>query len=88
MKRHYALAILAALVCSAFTGFAVAAQPCGRAVIDDWYDNGTLDKAWSCDCLRDAIDRLPDMRPPYSSAQDYFQRQIDVKVAQGRASKF
>jgi hypothetical protein len=86
MKRHHVLAIAVALA-SAFTGFAVAAQPCGKAVIDDWYDNGTLDRAWDCECLGDAIDRLPGIRPPYSPAQDDLQRQIDVMLCEGGSSQ-
>ena len=71
----------------AVAGVAEAAQPCGKAVISDWYDNGTIDQGWTCGCLRDAIDRLPDIRPPYSSAQDDFQRQIDLKLCEGSSEQ-
>ena len=54
-----------ALAVSAFVGTAVAARACERAVIDDWYDNGALDRSWSCRCVDYAIALLPDRQPPY-----------------------
>jgi hypothetical protein len=76
--RRYVLA--AAFAYLAFSGVAVAAQPCGTAVIDDWHDNGALDQAWNCECLRDAISRLPGIRPPYVATDGEFQRQNQVQL--------
>ena len=47
------------------------AQPssCGRAVIDDWYDNGRVDGTYALHCYDDAIDTLPRDVRDYSSAQ-------------------
>jgi uncharacterized membrane protein YedE/YeeE len=72
-----------ALALSMFVGTAVAARPCERAVIDDWYDNGRFDRTWSCQCLRDAIDLLPDIRPPYSSTSDDLQQQLERQQCEG-----
>ena len=33
-----------------------AASSCGRAVIDDWYDNGRVDGTYALHCYDDAID--------------------------------
>jgi hypothetical protein len=79
VRGFYVCVTAAALAVSAFVGVAVAAQPCGKAVIDDWYDDGTIDRVWDCECLRDAIDLLQDIDrgPPYS-AKDYLQRQINL----------
>lgn len=83
MKGLHGFATVAALALSVFAGFAVAAQPCGKAVIDDWYDNGTFDRAWDCECLREAIDRLSDHSPPYSSVRNDFQRQLELRGCEG-----
>ena len=84
MKRFYVYATTAALALSVVTGYALAAQPCGKAVIGDWYDNGEFDRAWGCECLRDAIDLLlEDISAPYSSARDDFQRQLERESCEG-----
>jgi hypothetical protein len=74
MKGSYVL-LSVALALSVVMGAAAATRPCGRAVIDDWYDNGTIDGSWDCSCLRDAIALLPDTRGPYLSAKDIFQEE-------------
>lgn len=75
MKRSYLLAIVA-LALFVFVGAAGAARPCGKAAIEDWYDNGTFDRSWDCACLHDAIDRLPASQPSYSSVKQDFQQQL------------
>jgi hypothetical protein len=80
--RFYICAIAAALAGSVFAGFAVAAQPCWKAAIGDWYADGTFDRAWDCECLRDAIEQLPRDRP-YSSVRDDFQRQLELSMCEG-----
>lgn len=65
-----------ALALSTIGGTAVAARPCERAVIDDWYDNGTLDRSWSCRCVDDAIALLPDRPPPHSATNNDVGRQL------------
>ena len=77
------IAIAVALGLSVFVGTGVAARPCGKAVIDDWYDNGTIDRSWHCVCLRDAIERLPDIARPYSPARDDLQRQLELELCEG-----
>lgn len=84
VKGAYVVATLAALSLSVVAGYAVAAQPWGKAVIDDWYDNGEFDRTWDCECLRDAIDRLPeDIGAPYSPAREDFQRQLQLESCEG-----
>jgi cobalamin biosynthesis Mg chelatase CobN len=53
-----------------------AAQSCGRAVIDDWYDNGRVDGTYALHCYDDAIDILPRDVRDYSSAKDDIQRAL------------
>lgn len=87
MKRPYVFVTVAAIVLSAFAGLAVAAQPCGKGAIQDWYDNGIFDQPWDCECLRDAIDRLPDHAAPYSSARGDFQRQLLLRGCEGSSQQ-
>jgi len=55
---------------------AAAAQSCGRAVIDDWYDNGRVDGTYALHCYDDAIEILPRDVRDYSSAKDDIQRAL------------
>ena len=48
---------------------------CATAIIDDWSDNGTIDKTYPIHCYREAISALPDDLRNYSSAPD------DIKAA-------
>ncbi len=47
------LAVFAAML--AVASPAGAASSCGRAVIDDWYDNGRVDGTYALHCYDDAI---------------------------------
>jgi hypothetical protein len=52
-----------------------AKTPCGKQVIEDWYDDGRLDKRYSPRCLNDARKRIPDDLEQYSSLDDEILRQ-------------
>jgi len=56
-----------------------AAQSCGRAVIDDWYDNGRVDGTYALHCYDDAIEILPRDVRDYSSAKDDIQRALQAR---------
>ena len=57
-----------------------AAKSCGRAVIDDWYDDGRVDGTYALHCYDDAIDALPlDVRD-YSSAKDDIERALQARM--------
>ena len=56
-----------------------AASSCGRAVIDDWYDNGRVDGTYALHCYDDAIDTLPRDVRDYSSAKDDIQRALQAR---------
>ena len=58
---------------------AAAAPSCGRAVIDDWYDNGRVDGTYALHCYDDAIDTLPRDVRDYSSAKDDIQRALQAR---------
>lgn len=54
---------------------AEAKTPCGKQVIEDWFDDGRLDKIYSPRCLNDARKRIPDDLEQYSSLDDEILRQ-------------
>ena len=68
--------VAAALAVLAVASPAGAAQSCGRAVIDDWYDNGRVDGTYALHCYDDAIEILPRDVRDYSSAKDDIQRAL------------
>ena len=47
-----------------------AAKPCARAVVDDWYGNGRVDKIFPLHCYQEAIRSLPIDVLDYSNAQE------------------
>jgi hypothetical protein len=49
---------------------ASAAKPCSRAVIDDWFDDGTIDGMYAHHCYTEAIQDLPRDVHTYSNAAD------------------
>jgi len=60
----------------AFASPAAAAKSCGRAVIDDWYDDGRVDGTYALHCYDDAIEILPRDVRDYSSAKEDIQRAL------------
>ncbi len=71
------LAVFAAML--AVASPAGAASTCGRAVIDDWYDNGRVDGTYALHCYDDAIETLPRDVRDYSSAKDDIQRALQAR---------
>ena len=55
---------------------AAARTPCAQAVINDWFDNGKVDKRFAPECYREAIRTLPRDVDTYSSAKDDIQRAL------------
>src|SRR5688500_10436494 len=75
------LVLLAALAAGfvtllTFAAPAEAAKSCGRAVIDDCYDDGRVDGTYALHCYDDAIDILPRDVRDYSSAKEDIQRAL------------
>lgn len=60
------LAAAAALPSSA----AAAGKPCWERVIDDWLDNGTIDKQYKAACYQQALKRVPEDLRDYSNITD------------------
>jgi hypothetical protein len=79
------LAVSAAFLLAALSLFlaapaGAAAKSCGDRVIDDWYDNGRVDKEYPYNCYEDAIDSLPVDVKDYSSAAEDIQRALQNRL--------
>lgn len=70
-----ALALLAVLAGLAFAAAlpsqaAAKGKPCWERVIDDWLDNGAIDRHYSTACLQEALKRVPEDLRDYSNLPD------------------
>jgi hypothetical protein len=70
-----------ALLASAFVTLSVAGPAsaqanCGRKVLEDWYDNGRVDKLYPPHCYEDAIDQIPRDLGPYVDAEEVISRAL------------
>lgn len=89
-QRGQPIAIVVAGL-SLFVATAAAGNAPGRAVVADWYDNGKLDRSWSCDRLLDGLTSLSEnSRPRYLSMRQDIERQLRTRCAawKGGASEF
>ncbi len=59
---------------------ASAAPSCARQVIDDWYDDGRVDRTYPLHCYDDAIEALPPDVRDYSSAKEDIQRALQARM--------
>ena len=77
----YALASVAALVAALLAAAPASAAPsCARQVIDDWYDDGRVDRTYPLHCYDDAIEALPPDVRDYSSAKEDIQRALQARM--------
>jgi hypothetical protein len=89
--RSRSLAVAAAslaIVVASGLGFAAATaapasagEPCSQQVIDDWFDDGTVDHTYAKHCYTEAIQHLPRDIHTYSNAAD------DIRAAMLAAFK-
>lgn len=80
-RSSHALVALLVLLASAFValgvaGPALAQSDCGRKVLEDWYDNGRVDKLYPPNCYEDAIDQIPRDLGPYVDAEEVISRAL------------
>ena len=76
-----ALVALLVVLASAFialgaAGPALAQENCGKKVLEDWYDNGRVDKLYPTYCYEDAIDQIPRDLGPYVDAEEVITRAL------------
>lgn len=78
------LLVLAAgvLVALSLSGPASAAKttPCGKKVLNDWWDNGRVDRLYPLHCYEDAIDGIPADIRDYSDAEQVINRALQAAV--------
>src|SRR3954447_12846064 len=80
-------ALVASVVLAVATGFALTAvpasagEPCSQSVIDDWFDDGTVDQSYPKHCYTEAINDLRRDAQTYSNAPD------DIRAAMLAAFK-
>ena len=74
---------VAGLTLTLVVGTAAAARPSGQAVIDDWDDNGRIDRSWSCELALDGLarDRGADRRPGNVAMQTAIERHVRGQCA-------
>mgnify|MGYP007022270164 CR=1 FL=1 len=74
------LLLLLALAALAVTAApASAAKPCGRQILDDWYD-GRIDGTYALRCYDDAIEIIPRDVRDYSSAEEDITRALQAAL--------
>ena len=77
----FALAPLALLVAMLLAAAPAGAAPsCARQVIEDWYDDGRVDRTYPLHCYDDAIEALPPDVRDYSSAKEDIQRALQARM--------
>jgi hypothetical protein len=74
------LALAGVLVLLALVEVATAAPACRQQVIDDWADNGRVDRVYALDCYEQAIESLPADIRDYSDAHDSIERGLTLAV--------
>jgi hypothetical protein len=81
--------VLALSVSLALASPAAAAKntPCGKKVLNDWWDNGRVDRLYPLHCYEEAIDAIPADIRDYSDAEQVISRALQAavggKLAQG-----
>ena len=68
--RLPALLLVALVAAFAAPGTAAAAAPCWKQVVDDWMDNGRIDRIYEDECYAKALEEIPDDLREYSALED------------------
>ncbi len=74
----------AAFVAALATSAPATAANCGKQVVNDWYDNGRVDRIYPLSCYRQAIRILPTDVIDYSNAKEEIGRALAF-AKQGKA---
>jgi hypothetical protein len=73
----FVVGVAVALLLAAPAG---AATPCGKKVLNDWWDNGRVDKLYPLHCYEEAIDAVPEDIRQYSDAEQIISRALQAAV--------
>jgi hypothetical protein len=74
------LAVLSSVLVALVLAGPAMASPCGDKVLDDWYDNGRIDKLYPPQCYEDAIDAIPEDIGPYVDAEEVITRALQASL--------
>ena len=79
--RRAALALIVLVAASlAFGASAGAASQCRQQVLEDWSDNGRVDRLYRLDCYEQAMRTLPPELRDYTDAQEIIDRALTLAV--------
>jgi hypothetical protein len=79
--RKVGLALLLVFTGSLALGATVGAAPlCRQQVIEDWSDNGRVDRIYPLDCYEQAIQTMPPEIRDYTDAHDVIDRALTLAV--------
>ncbi len=57
------------------------ASACGDRVLNDWWDNGRIDRQYPIQCYRDAIDSIPADLRDYANVEEVITRALQVAIS-------
>jgi hypothetical protein len=79
--RHAVLALIVLLVSSLALGASAGAAPqCRQQVIQDWSDNGRIDRVYPLRCYEQAMRTMPPEIRDYSDAPEVIDRALTLAV--------
>ena len=81
IRRVITCAALAAIAALALGAGSASAKSCGGVVINDWYVDGTIDKAYPASCYREALSRVPEQAKIYSDLPEQLNRGLRAALA-------
>jgi hypothetical protein len=65
---------------------ATAAQPCWKALVNDYWADNRVDRVYPISCYREAMEKLPSDVQEYSDAQDDLRRALLLAIRDTRDS--
>ncbi len=68
--------VLGTIVALSLPSIAAAKIPCGQQVVNDWYDNGRIDRLYPLHCYEEAIDLIPADIRDYADAEEVISRAL------------
>jgi hypothetical protein len=80
------VALAVALGIAALPGVAAAKDPCWHAVVQDWFQDGRIDKVYAPSCYEQAMKHLPSDVQYYSDAPNVIRRALQQVLLDRRAA--
>jgi len=74
------LALLVCVLVALSLPGTAAASACGDKVLEDWYDNGRVDRIYPPHCYEDAIDAIPKDIKDYVDAEEVISRALQFSL--------